>query len=98
MDLVINQEAFEEAKRKLKHQSERIEDLENNLKDSFDQLKMDWDTPAGAEFFQKFEEDLLKNLKSHALVVEHMSENLNSALNKYEEVFKAADDLVRTKY
>ena len=36
--------------------------------------------------------DLLKNLENYAKVFEHMSTNLTAASQKYEEVFRAAEN------
>lgn len=98
MDLVIDQDALSKASSDMKKQCQELSELTNSIQNSFDQLKKEWDTDAGKEFFNRFENDLISNLKKYSTVFEHISENLSSSLIKYEEVFRDADTVANTQY
>ena len=97
-DLVLDDEAFLQASKELAAKCEELGRLHTNLVCTFEQLRTDWDTDAGKIFFQRFDDDLLKNLDKYTLVFEHMSKNLSTALQKYEEVFRAADTVADAQY
>jgi uncharacterized protein YukE len=91
MDLLLDQDAFAQASKDLKTRCEELKTLRANIMISFAQLRKDWDSDAGRQFFTRFETDLMKNLEDHWKVFEYMSTNLTTASQKYEEVFRAAD-------
>lgn len=97
-DLHLDQEAFRQAKRDLQRECTELEELKKNLEQSFAQLKKDWDSDAGRAFFARFEKDLLENLKRYAAVFAHMSENVQAASERYEEVFDAADTVADAQF
>lgn len=98
MDLLLNQEAFAQASRELKKERENLEILRANIVESLAQLELDWDSDAGKQFFLRFQEDLIKNLDRYIIVFEYMSQNLSTASQKYEEVFRAADAVADAQY
>ncbi len=98
MDLMLDKDAFAQAARELKGKCEELKTLRSNIQASFEQLKKDWDSDAGKQFFDRFENDLLKNLEDYSKVFEHMSGNLSTASQKYEEVFRAADAVANVQY
>ena len=98
MDFMIDSDAFAQASGVLETKCEELKDLRSNIEASFEQLKKDWDSDAGRQFFARFENDLLKNLEDYAKVFEHMSANLTAASQKYEEVFRAADAVADVQY
>jgi len=98
MDLLIDQDAFTQAGKDLKNKCEELKMLRSNIVASFEQLKKDWDSDAGKEFFARFEKDLLENFDKHSTVFEYMSQNLSTASQKYEEVFRAADAVANEQY
>ena len=91
MDLVIDRDALSHASSELQTKCEELRTLRSDIVSSFEQLGTDWDSDAGKKFFARFERDLLKNLEDYSKVFEHMSRNLTTASQKYEEVFNAAD-------
>lgn len=97
-DLYINQEALNKASTALSTKSGEMLELKNKIVTSFEQLKLDWNTPAGAAFFDKFENDLLKNLENYSDVFEYMSKNLSDAVLKYDDVFDKAEELTKSDY
>ena len=98
MDLLLNTDEFSQASKELNTKCEELRNLRSNITASFDQLKKDWDSDAGKQFFERFEKDLLENLDKYSKVFEYMSQNLSTASQKYEEVFRAADAVVNTQY
>lgn len=98
MDLMLDQDAFSDASEKLKGKCEELRTLRSNIQASFEQLKKDWDSDAGRQFFARFENDLMKNLDDYSDVFEYMSNNLSTASQKYEEVFRAADAVADLQY
>lgn len=98
MDLMLDQEAFKQASADLKNRCDDLKNLRTTIFASFEQLRKDWDSDAGKQFFTRFENSLLKNLDDYSKVFDYMSKNLTTASNKYEEVFRAADTVVNTQY
>lgn len=96
-DFYLDKDVFLSAKKSLKEKSEELSNLYQNIEKSFETLRKDWDSEAGKGFFTHFEEDLIKNLKHHVVVFEHMSQNLLIASEMYDEVFRAADDVIDTE-
>ena len=91
MDLHLDDSAFQQASSELTKKCGELATLRANIETSFSQLRKDWDSDAGQQFFARFENDLIKNLDDYSKVFEYMSSNLSTASQKYEEVFRAAD-------
>jgi hypothetical protein len=72
--------------------------LRTDIIASFEQLRIDWNSEAGRKFFDSFERELLNNLRDHATVLLHMSDNLHMAQGRYQEVFTAADAVANAQY
>lgn len=98
MDLYIDQDYLSDGSRALADKRDEMERLRSDIKTSFEQLRKEWDSEAGRLFFEKFEEDLLKNLDRYVIVFEYMSQNLSVASQKYDEVFKAVDAVALAQY
>lgn len=98
MNLYLDQDYLVDGSRSLRDKSGEMERLQAEIKMSFEQLRKEWDSEAGRLFFQKFEYDLMKNLGRYITVFEYMSENLSTASQKYDEVFRAADAVASAQY
>lgn len=98
MDLYLDQDYLVDGSRSLMNKRGEMEKLQTEIKMSFEQLRKEWDSDAGLLFFQKFEDDLLKNLGRYITVFEYMSKNLSTASQKYDEVFRAADAVASSQY
>jgi WXG100 family type VII secretion target len=99
MDLRLDREAFAQASREMAGHGQDLSALRRDIVSSFAQLRQDWDSEAGRAFFAKrLENDLLKHLDDHVLVFEHMSRNLTTASQQYEEVFSVADAVANARY
>jgi len=98
MDLYIDQDYLAAGSKGLAGERKAMEELRRDIESSFEQLRKEWDSEAGRLFFEKFEEDLLKNLERYVIVFEYMSQNLLTASQKYEEVFRAVDTVASAQY
>ena len=98
MDLYIDQDYLAGGSRDLADKRDEMERLRSEIKTSFEQLRKEWDSEAGRLFFKKFEEDLLKNLDRYVIVFGYMSQNLSTASQKYDEVFRVADTVASARY
>lgn len=98
MDLIIDQTALKEASADLETKCQELSDLKKTIEASFAQLEAEWDSDAGKAFFKTFKNDLLSNLEKYSLVFNYMSANLSTSLQKYEEVFRAADTVANVQY
>lgn len=98
MDLRLDTDAFATASRDFKEYCERMKKLRQDIEECFQALKEDWDSDAGKKFFEKLSTDLLDNLDLYSVVFEHISQNLTTASQKYEEVFRAADAVAQAEY
>lgn len=97
-DLMIDKDAFSTASTEFEKKCEELQTLRSNIEASFAQLKKDWDSEAGTQFFTRFENDLIKNLGYYSEVFEYISKNLATASQKYEEVFRDADAVANLQY
>jgi uncharacterized protein YukE len=97
-DLLLNREIFSQGSLELRESRNNLSDLRNSLNSAFEQLRSDWDSEAGKQFFERFDNDLVKNIDDYLLVFEHMRNNLRAASLKYGEVFSAADSVAGTQY
>ncbi len=91
MDLYLDSETMALACRRLAAKSDALVELQKSITENFEGLRSDWDSKAGEIFFQRFEDDIYKNLEQYAKVLAYMTENLTTASTQYEEVFRAAD-------
>lgn len=98
MDLYIDQDYLADGCRAFTGKRDEMERLRADIKSSFEQLRKEWNSEAGRLFFEKFEADLLENLDRYVIVFEYMSQNLSTALQKYDEVFRAVDAVASAQY
>jgi len=96
--LLLNLEALSSASTQLSNCQQAMDTLRNNIISSFEQLRVEWRSDAGDSFFASFERELLDNLRDHVVVLQHMSQNLNMAHDKYQDVFVAADAVANAQY
>ena len=87
-DIVLDNENFTNACKRLNELASRINTLENNVSNSLEALKAGFDTPAGRKFFEVCGTKLLDPMKDQARVINHVSENLQNAQDSYRTVFE----------
>ena len=98
MDLVINRDALQTASTGLIQQCEELVNLRRAINRTFEELRRDWDSEAGDEFFKSFENDLLEYITAYESKLRVRSNNLARAVTIYQEVFSAADAVANARY
>lgn len=91
--LIISEEAMQIAKTGYDDCAERMKTLRNTLKNAVDEIRSGWDSEAGKAFFEKFDDEWLKNFDDYIAVIKHMSDNMTKAKNKYSPLFEEADKI-----
>ncbi len=72
VNLHLDQDAFQVACSGLEEKCRNLEALSGQIQSSFEQLRQDWDSQAGKLFFERFENDLIKNLDQFTVVMEEL--------------------------
>ena len=91
--LKISEEAMDAAKSSYDDCVEKMKQLRKNLKKAVEEIRSGWDSDGGEAFFVKFDDEWYKNFNDYIAVMEHMSENIQKAKNKYQPLFEEADKL-----
>ena len=86
-DITLYQEAFKQAAENFSTLSSQMAQLEADIAKLLGDLASGFDTPAGRKFMQSCEDNLLKQLRDQADVIQHVSNNLSTARTQYETVF-----------
>lgn len=86
-DITIDEEAFVKASSDLAKLSGDITKLSNKIQDLLDTLSKGFETPCGAKFYNSCEKNLLQPLDDQKLVLNHVSQVLNTSKSKYQSVF-----------
>jgi len=86
--VVLDSVRFEEASRKLEALSEEMASLKERIQTLLDELKAGFATPAGDKFFAACGSNLIQPLDDQARVIAHISQNLSTAREMYQSVFK----------
>lgn len=87
-DMVLDEEAFQQAVREFSELGERLKNLRNEIESMLDELKHGFDTPAGRKFMISCERSLLVPMKQQEIVLTHVSETLNLSISEYRAVFE----------
>lgn len=67
--------------------------LTTTLNQRLEQLKKDWNTPAGDKFFQDLEDDWSDQVSQYTKIVGAVADLLQEAITQYEPVKEAAENL-----
>lgn len=86
--LKVNEEALKKAKVTYQEQSQRMRALKSKLSTAVDGIKDGWDSKAGDAFFKKYDNEWVQNITDYIDVIQHMSDNMQIADNKYQTVFE----------
>lgn len=95
-DIIIDEEAFNTAISEFSELSEKLQRLRNDIEDMLNNLKVGFDTPAGAKFLSACEANLFRPLDAQKLVLEHISLTLQESKQAYESVFREYENLQST--
>lgn len=92
--LYVDKEELNKAQVAYHNYSLRMESLRATLEAQVDELRNTaWKTQAAEAFFKKFDDQWLKNMDQYSDVIEHMSDNMKIANEKYQLVFEKAEEL-----
>ena len=91
--LKIDKEAMKTAKRGYDDCVQRMTELQNTLKTAVDEIRSGWKSDGGKAFFEKFDDQWYKNFSDYIAVIGHMSDNMDIANQKYQEIFDEADKI-----
>jgi uncharacterized protein YukE len=97
-ELIIDDEYLDKAAAELGACATEMEVLSKRIKLCFNSLRVDWDTDAGKAFFSSLDNGLLFHIENHMKVLRHMSTNLKTSSNKYDEVFRAVENAAEAEY
>ncbi len=86
-DITIDEEAFSKASADLVKLSGDIKNLSNKINNLLETLSKGFETPCGAKFYNSCEANLLRPLNDQKLVLNHISQVLNTSKSKYQSVF-----------
>lgn len=88
-DIVLDQEAFAAAISSFNALTQDLESLRADINAQLEILAVGYNTTAGRKFIETCRGTILRILKEQYDIVEHVSANLQSANNEYEQVFTA---------
>lgn len=91
--LYIDEDALAKAHTDYSDQASRMTTLKDTLTKSIDEIRSGWQSNGGTEFFKKYDDEWLKNLKDYIDVIHHMAENMDHSIKKYDEIFDVADQI-----
>ena len=86
-DLVLDDDEFELASRRMNDLSQKIRGLRKDLDEMLDLLEDGFNTPAGKKLIKSCKDNLCAPIDAQELVIEHICQTLAQAKNKYETVF-----------
>lgn len=91
--LKFSEEALSEAKATYSNLAQEMRDLKAKLTTAVDDIREGWNSSAGDEFFKKYDDEWIKNIDDYIDVIQHMSDNIDLANNKYRTVFDEAEKI-----
>ncbi|MDF2904941.1 MAG: hypothetical protein K0R34_262 [Herbinix sp.] len=89
--LMFSEEALTKARDVYSNQAQEMRDLKAKLTVAVDDIREGWNSSAGDEFFKKYDEQWMKNITDYIDVIQHMSDNMDIANNKYQTVYDYAE-------
>lgn len=86
-DIYLDEDAFQIAADEYAKLAEDMKNLRQKISGLLDGLREGFDTPAGKVFFEACGSNLLQPLDDQLRVLQHVSDNLRNAKQKYQSVF-----------
>lgn len=78
---------------KIQDTAKDLEDLKTKLIQSIDQLKKDWNTPAGKKFMEEVDINWAVQIDKYVKVLKAVDELLKTAATEYEKVESGATEI-----
>ena len=72
---------------------EEMTNIETQMQNMVDEVKKAWQSEGGDAFFAKYSDEWLKGFTQYKEVLQHMSDNLQSAGESYTELTEKANEL-----
>lgn len=93
MDLQFDLEKIKDMKTACETAKMDLEKLDTELTSKLEQLKKDWNTPAGDKFFEELDNDWTAQVQSYTRITGAIVELLEAAIAEYEPVETEANEL-----
>lgn len=91
--LKFNVDALKKARDVYSEQAQEMRNLKQKLSSAVEDIREGWNSSAGDEFFSKYDEQWMKNITDYIDVIQHMSDNMDIANNKYQTVYDYAEKI-----
>lgn len=91
--LMFSEEALKKARDIYSDQAQEMRNLKAKLTTTVNDIREGWNTSAGDEFFKKYDDQWMKNITDYIDVIQHMSDNMDIANNKYQTVYDYAEKI-----
>lgn len=95
-DIVLDEEAFLRAIEEFAELGNQLQSLRNDVTEMLNDLHAGFNTPAGNRFIAACEHNLFIPLDEQKKVIDHISDTLKQAKQKYESVFREYESLQNT--
>lgn len=89
--LKFSEEALKKARDIYSDKAQEMRDLKVKLTVAVDDIKEGWNSSAGDEFFNKYDDQWMKNITNYIDVIQQMSDNMDIANNKYQTIYDNAE-------
>lgn len=93
MTLKFDVDKLRSMKSKCENAKTDLEGKNQELRSGLEQLKKDWNTPAGDKFFQDLDDDWTKQVEQYTKITGAITELLEAAIREYEPIERQANDL-----
>ena len=91
--LMFSEDALKRARDIYSDQAQEMRNLKAKLTTTVDDIRDGWNSSAGDEFFKKYDDQWMKNITDYIDVIQHMSDNMDIANNKYQIVYDYAEKI-----
>ena len=91
--LMFSEDALKRARDIYSDQAQEMRNLKAKLTTTVDDIRDGWNSSAGDEFFKKYDDQWMKNITDYIDVIQHMSDNMDIANNKYQTVYDYAEKI-----
>ena len=85
--MVLDQEAFQRASKRLSDLTRQIQELENMIEEMIRLVEQGMNTPAGRKLAKLGRDGLKTSIDDQKAVIQHVSETLEEAKRLYDDVF-----------
>lgn len=91
--LKYDTEEINNAKNEYKRMADSMNNISSEMTKAIEGIRESWQSDAGNAFFEKYDQEFLKNFEQYREVLEHFAYNLGIAHGRYEEITAKANAL-----